>query len=456
MFARMLRPALIASLLALLGTAPAWAQSAPSVERSGNSYHVRVCTAPGQNDMARCHAEMVTDQAGRALVRRLDPSNLSALGAVPYYARDLWAAYYGTTTMPGPPAGTTAPATVPTIAVVDAYGYPGAATDLATYRRLNGLPPLCSATVTSNCVRFTKLNQSGYAGAYPQANTGWAQESALDIQMVSALCPFCNIVLVQANSATYSNLAAAEVTASKVAGVIAISNSYGGPESGSSSYAASYGPTNTVTNGYYGKIKTNIAITVSSGDSAYAAGTQFPASAPYVLAVGGTSLRLVSGSWTQSAWSSAGSGCSTIYSQMSWQTARLPSTGCKGRVVSDVSAVADPSTGVAVVYGPYTYQFGGTSVSAPIIAGIIGQRNQPIALALTSGSYATATYPTASGSTVAAGYGKNLYAQYGALRDVTTGNNGTCAVGYVCTAGTGYDGPTGLGTANGISNLSPF
>lgn len=448
MLSGILQKAVVACAIILAGVTAATAQSGMGVQRAGWGYFKRLCDVTPAPGWARCHAEIATDSAGMPLANRMRPQSSTTLGAVPYYARDLWSAYYGTTTRPAPPPGAR-----PTVAVVAAYGYTRAATDLAQYRAVNGLPPLCSATVTTGCVSFTKLNQLGVAGSYPLANAGWAQEQALDTQMVSAMCPWCNIVLVQAKSASFANLAAAEVTASLVPGVVAIANSFGGPESGSSYYVGSFSPANTITNGYPGKIAPHIAITASSGDSGFAGGAEFPSSSPYVLSVGGTALRF-SGGWSETAWSKAGSGCSSVYSQMDWQSAVLPTTSCVGRVASDVSAVADITTGVAVIYRGTVYRFGGTSVSAPLVAGIIGQRNQPISLTLSSGDTATSTYPVRGGATVATSYGKNAYAQRGALKDVTSGSTGACSISYICTAGPGYDGPTGLGTPNG--DLSPF
>ncbi|PZF76609.1 peptidase S8 [Aestuariivirga litoralis] len=448
MLVRILQAILVVSAVMAAGLSEAAAQSVIGVERAGQGFYKRLCSDAPAAGHARCHGEIATDQAGRPLAAGLRPFSRSTLGAVPYFARDLWSAYYGTITMPAVPAGAR-----PTVAVVAAYGYGQAATDLATYRQLNNLPPLCTATLTTGCVRFTKLNQSGVAGNYPMASSSWAQEQALDVQMVSAMCPWCNIVLVQANSASYANLGKAVLTASAFPGVIAISNSYGGSETGSSLYSAFYSPVNTITNGYAGKLPVHIAVTVSSGDSAYAGGTEFPSSAPYVLSVGGTSLTY-NGSWSQTAWAKAGSGCSKIYSQMAWQSPVLPSTACVGRVASDVSAVADINTGVFVVYRGSYFRFGGTSVGAPIIAGIIAQRNVAIRLTLSSGTVASSVYPNKGGTTVATGYGRNLYAQRGALRDVTSGSTGTCAIGFLCKAGPGYDGPTGLGTPN--VSLAPF
>jgi hypothetical protein len=193
-----------------------------------------------------------------------------------------------------------------------------------------------------------------------------------------------------------------------------ISNSYGGGETNSSSVEPSYN-------------HPGIAITVSSGDSGF--GVQFPASSPHVTAVGGTSLTggPAPRGWSETAWSGAGSGCSGVYAKPTWQT----DPGCSNRTVADVSAVADPNTGVAV-FAPVSSRssawlvFGGTSVAAPLVGGVYG----------------------ANGGTVS--YGSDPYGHTSALFDVTSGSNGNCG-NYLCNAGVGYDGPTGLGTPNGDS-----
>ena len=146
--------------------------------------------------------------------------------------------------------------------------------------------------------------------------------------------------------------------------------------------------------------------------------------------MGGTSLQQATNAGTrnatETAWSGSGSGCSAWVTKPVWQQ----DTGCAMRTVADVSAVADPNTGVWV-YDSYKTSgfliFGGTSVAAPIVASM----------------YALAANPTST-NTLAA----YPYAQASALNDVTTGTNGTCAVTYLCAAGTGFDGPTGLGTPN--------
>jgi subtilase family serine protease len=294
-----------------------------------------------------------------------------------------------------------------TVAIVDAYGYNNAESDLAKYRAQFGLPP---CTTANGC--FRKVNQNGGTN-YPSQNTGWAQETALDLDMVSAMCPSCKILLVEASSASFANLATAENTAASL-GAHVISNSYG----------ASEGSGLTGVEGAYNK--PGIAITVSSGDSGY--GVQVPAAFPTVIAVGGTSLTRASNGrgWNETVWSGAGSGCSAVYAKPTWQT-----DACGRRTVADVSAVADPNTGVAV-YGPTFGKFsgwlvfGGTSVAAPLVGGIYGVNGGAV------------------------NYGADPYAHSSALWDVISGSNGGCG-SYLCNAQPGYDGPTGLGTPNGTT-----
>jgi hypothetical protein len=303
-----------------------------------------------------------------------------------------------------------------TVAIVDAYNDPNAESDLATYRSQFGLP---ACTTANGC--FRKVNQNGATSPLPANNSGWSGEIALDIEMVSAVCPNCRIVLVEATSPTIANLGTAVNTAVSM-GAIAVSNSYGGSESSSD-------PTSSTS--YYKHA--GVAITVSSGDGGY--GVEFPASSPYVTAVGGTSLSHASNSrgWSETVWNGAGSGCSAYESKPSFQH----DTGCSRRTVADVSAVADPNTGVAVYdstgSGGWTV-FGGTSVASPIIASVYA-----LAATATTGTYPD-SYP---------------YANPGALFDVTSGSNGSCGGSYLCTGASGYDGPTGLGTPNGVAAFGP-
>ena len=379
--------------------APALAQSAMGIERSGNVFHKAACShavAPGE---AYCHARVVTDSTGN----EKEGKNANAAPNVTpsgFSPASLRLAYRDTGTGTG------------TIAIVDAYGYANAEADLAIYRTQYGLP---ACTTANGC--FRKVDQNG-GTSYPRNNTGWAQEQALDVDMASAMCPTCKILLVQSNSATLANLAAAVSTAARL-GAVVISNSYGGGEAGSTAYASAYS-------------QPGIAVTVSSGDSGY--GVAFPASAPGAIAVGGTHLVADTSTrgWTETVWNGAGSGCSATYPKPGFETDGL----CAFRMEADISAVADPATGVAV-YGPTGtgsksgwLVFGGTSVSAPLVGGIYAAYNvRPQA---------------AAGIWANRGAGQN---------DVTVGSNGTCGGTYLCTAGVGYDGPTGWGTPNGATGL---
>jgi subtilase family serine protease len=387
---RLFTSSLLSALLACGLASGANALSGP-VLKSGTTYHRAAC-GPAVGFAARCHAHIVTNAKGQAMAKAGPPVS-------GYSPASLRSAYKIT--------GTGNASTV--IAIVDAYGYTNAERDLGVYRSQFGLP---ACTTSNGC--FKKLNQNGTQGSYPAQNTGWAQESALDLDMASAMCSSCQIWLIEANTSSYSNLATAENTAARL-GAHAISNSYGGSEAGTTSYESAYN-------------HPGVAITVSSGDSGY--GVEFPASSPHVTAVGGTHLVTASNSrgWTETVWSGAGSGCSTVYAKPSWQH----DASCSKRTVADVSAVADPNTGVAV-YGPVNSRssgwlvFGGTSVAAPLIAGVYGVNGGAV------------------------NYGSDPYNNTGALFDVTSGSNGSCGGSYLCTGKVGYDGPTGLGTPNGSS-----
>ncbi|GAB1329391.1 putative Ig domain-containing protein [Streptomyces sennicomposti] len=304
-----------------------------------------------------------------------------------------------------------------TVAVVDAYNDPNAESDLATYRSQFGLS---ACTKANGC--FKQVSQTGSTTSLPKNDSGWAGEEALDIDMVSAVCPNCDIILVEADSATDADLGTAENEAVAL-GAKFVSNSWGGDEASSQ----------TTEDSQYFK-HPGVAITVSAGDSGY--GAEYPATSQYVTAVGGTALTTsaTSRGWSESVWNTnstegTGSGCSAYDPKPSWQT----DTGCSKRMEADVSAVADPATGVAVydTYGGSGWAvYGGTSASAPIIAGVY-------ALAGTPGA---SDYPA-----------KYPYSHTGNLYDVTSGSNGSCSTSYFCKATTGYDGPTGWGTPNGTA-----
>ena len=318
-----------------------------------------------------------------------------------------------------------------TVAIVDAFDLPTAESDLATYRSTYHLP---ACTTANGC--FKKINQYGIQGSYPAYDAGWAGEIALDIDMVSAICPNCKILLVEANDSRYLNLGTAGNEAVSL-GAVAVSNSYGGPEGLGE---------DTLDSAYYNH--PGVAITVATGDCGYECAGQlpepntehpvveYPAASPYVVAVGGTSLVRDSSTrgWSESAWGNshggAGSGCSTIEPKPSWQH----DASCSMRTQADVSAVADPLTGVLVYGGGSWGVYGGTSVASPIIAAVFALAGRPVA------ATNPASYP---------------YANTGDLYDAVGGNAdivaGTCTVDYLCKGVAGYDGPTGLGTPNGTS-----
>jgi subtilase family serine protease len=295
-----------------------------------------------------------------------------------------------------------------TVAIVDAYDDPNAEADLAVYRSKYGLP---ACTTTNGC--FRKVNQHGDASPLPAENDSWGVEESLDLDMVSAICPNCHITLVEADTADSDPMFAAEDTAAGLAQVV--SNSWGEAE-------------------YVGQTADEhhfhhpgVAIVASAGDAGSI--VSFPASSRWVTSVGGTELWDGPNGWQERAWYDGGSGCSTQEPKPAWQTDKP----CTHRTTADVSAVADPYTGVSVydtsISSPGWYVVGGTSAAAPIIAGVY-------ALAGNASTINAPAYP---------------YAHAGHLHDVTQGSNGaSCYPSYLCTAGRGYDASTGLGTPDGI------
>jgi hypothetical protein len=363
---------------------------------------------------AHCLALRRTDIPATPAVA-MSPSTVPA----GYGPADLKSAY----ALPGGTAGSGM-----TVAVVDAYDLPTAEADLAVYRAQYGLP---ACTTANGC--FRKVNQTG-GSSYPAVDKGWGQEIALDIDMVSATCPNCHILLVETNTAASSDLGIGVNTAVSL-GAMAVSNSYGRLESSGDT---------ALDTAYYNH--PGVAITAASGDWGYSAaplggdlyvGVEYPAASPDVVAVGGTSLVKddSSGGWSESAWGDfvhdigAGSGCAAYEPKPAWQT----DSQCAKRMVSDISAVADPNTGVASYdsgAGGWAVM-GGTSASSPIIAAVFALAGTP----------AAGSYPASF-----------LYSDTADLYDVTDGGNdvwGLCTIEYFCTGAIGYDGPTGLGTPIG-------
>ena len=382
---------------------------------------------------ARCFGTIVTPKGDKGPAATSGPSGLAPA--------DIQSAY-------GLPR-LTATDSKATVAIVDAYDDPNAEADLKTYRAQFGL----SACTTANGC-FKKVGQDG-SSKLPSADAGWAEEISLDLDAVSAACQDCSIVLVEANSASDSDLMTAVKTAINL-NPAAISLSWGGTED------------NTITGaGLDGVLQSaqakGIPVTVSTGDSGY--GVEWPASSRYVTAVGGTTLTKSGSTWSEKAWSGSGSGCSKYEPALAWQQA-IPAlaSACKMRAVADVAADADPNSGLAI-YDTYNscpfngsilsflcsilsafglvqgatgwVQVGGTSLASPLVASVYALIH---AKALTVSSGAPNQWP---------------YANPGLFSDVTNGSNGSCGTTTVlCTAGTGWDGPTGLGTPKGSAIFS--
>ena len=361
------------------------------------------CPWPPSADHAACLALVRTDISSQTGI-------LTTAAPAGYGPHDLQAAYKLTQASAQDGSGET-------VALVDAYNDPHAESDLAVYRAQYGLPP---CTTANGC--FRKVNQLGQPGPYPAGDPGWAVEESLDIDMVSAICPRCHILLVEADFASFlpPDLPISVNEAVKL-GAKFVSNSYGAGEVSEE----------TSLDSYYDH--PGVAVTVASGDYGY--GTSWPATSPHVTAVGGTSLLRASNSrgWAEIAWSGTGSGCSLYETKPSWQQ----DSGCPRRTVADVAAVADPDAGGVAVYDTYGFAgfggwlvVGGTSVASPIIASVYALAGTPKA-----GTY-PARYP---------------YTNSGQLFDIVAGTNSFtgCSPKYLCTAGPGYDGPTGLGTPDG-------
>ncbi len=319
-----------------------------------------------------------------------------------------------------------------TVAIVDAYNDPNAESDLKTYRSHYGLS---ECTTANGC--FKKVNQNGEAGSYPESEPGWSTEMSLDLDMVSAVCPECHILLVEATSATFGDMDAAENEAATLKAT-EISDSWGALEHTGETSEDKYFD------------HPGIPITVSAGDYCYINECEkkeipnWPATSPDVISVGGTKLEKASNSrgWSESVWYEpksaygpigTGSGCSLYESKPSWETG----SSCSKRTDGDVAAVAACASPLSI-YDSYAREGWfvecGTSAAAPIVAGVEGLSTNE-----------------------ARKDGPELFGKLGSkgkLFDVTEGFNyynleySSCG-SYLCEAKTGYDGPTGNGTPDG-------
>ncbi len=369
--------------------------------------NMNVCDKATEGSAA-CNAKVVIDANGRV------KSSSSPVGG---YDPSQFLGAYNLTGMASSTTG-------PIIAIVDAYDDPNIVNDLSVYNSTYGTPqlPTCSGsitTATSPC--FEKVNEKGALSPLPKGNSSWDLEISLDVEVAHAICQNCRILLVEGNSAGFSDLLTAVDTA--VANNAAVvSGSWGASEfSSETSYDSHFN-------------KPGVAFTFSAGDNGQ--GTIYPAASPYVTAVGGTTLLLSGNSYlSESVWDKTGGGCSSYETaKPAWQTDTL----CATRTMNDVSADADPGTGASIYdsvpyYGSSGWiQVGGTSLSSPLIAAVYAQEGVVSGVQENSVPYSQ-------------GNSSNI-------NDVTTGNNGSC--GILCDASVGYDSPTGLGTPNGGTAFS--
>ena len=395
---RLLVPLLSVALagLGVLGTEPAMAGPSP-LPPSGTARDACAAVPAGK---ARCLAQYRTSTSGRRInlpqvIQTLGPSQIASA--------------YG---LHGGAVGVT-------VAIVGAFSNPHLEKDLAVYRKQAGLP---ACTRGNGCLRI--VNQRGASAPLPPTDPDWGLEAALDVDAVSAACPACKILVVEADDNDDVSLGTAVNTAVRLKAAV-VSNSYGGPE---------YTAVRSLATRYYRH--PGVPIVASSGDDGFEPAS-FPASSPTVISVGGTSLtrnpRTVRG-WSESAWEGGGSGCSAWFAKPAFQSRRL--THCPTRTSTDLSAVADPYSNFAVydTFGtPNDWLLvGGTSLSAPLVAGMI----------------ARAGHAKSYGASAA-----RIYQHRSWFRDITSGSNGYCGGDYLCTAKKGYDAPTGVGTPRGLRGL---
>lgn len=323
------------------------------------------------------------------------------------------------------------------VAVIDSYDDANAAADLAAYRAQFGLAPCLTGTGAGCLLKVNENNQASPLPSAPPASAGdWTLQESANIDAITAICPNCEILLVEADSTSDADLGQAAVTAENDSVFVT-----GG-------WAEYKFPGETASDQLYLN-DPGAALVFPAGDIGY--GTYWPASSQYVTSVGGTTLTSDSSAsrgYDETAWSGTGSGCTIYEPKPSWQSSDDTSpTGCLNRTQNDVAAVGDPSTGVAVYDST-------ASASGSRSAGWEDVGSTSIAASIVTAAYALNGLPQAG--TYPASYPPYQSGSRGDFNDVTSGSNGTCESNraYLCNARSGYDAETGQGTPAGASGLA--
>jgi hypothetical protein len=448
----------VAVALAMIGSvtiavASARGDTAPD-QVTGASAAIDICPAPAPG-YASCLSQAVVLPAVSNDASYVTTAN----NQIPYNATTLANIY---------DAASLAPAANTTVAIVDAFGYPNAASDLAQYRSQNGLPACTTAGGSAACLRIVNEYGGGVLpGPDPSGGDGWQQETALDLDAVSAICPGCRILLVQADSSSLSDLGKGVTTAAASPfDVRYISMSWGSYDD-ESAFA-----TNADTALFDNP---NVVYVAATGDKAWGHGLSYPATSPSVVAAGGVSVGYSgpsggapNGSYNIGGWGStcttdcvdsegyafpydgAGSGCSKYEPRPPFQDSVSAVRSLCGdhRGASDVSALADPATGIEIYVnggwfgtacqgGFCPYGVGGTSLATPILTalyaltGVAGTDDQG-SLGQFEQQYA--------------------YSHASKFLDVLGGANGTCETA-LCNNVPGWDGISGVGTPTAAQSL---
>lgn len=441
-------------------TAPGAAQAATASARGGPARGAVSAARPGAVAKPATLPSGAVAECGRPtgflqaqcqsihLAHGVKKASSKAVGATPadasetLTASDLQSAYG----ISGTGGAAATKGTGETVAIVDAFGDPSIASDLATYRSNNGLSA-CDSSTGAGCLSVYDENGGTSLPAAPTGNNlGWEDETALDTEMVSAICPNCHIDLFEANSISVFDLGTAENTAAAKDKFVSNSWNLGpfGDFPGESAYDSYFNHPGD-------------AITFASGDSGYGTNgweAEYPASSQFVTSVGGTYLTGGGANpWVQYVWKDSnggtGSGCATGVGKPAWQA----DTGCTNRTENDVAGVADSPQGIYVYSSDSggAEAVGGTSAATPVIAAMYALAGTPAANTYPS-SYLYQNPQDLTHVTAAAPAGTEATGAVSA--------NGTCesSRAYLCSVtsslSSGYNGPTGFGAPNG--NLAPF